>query len=173
MRPTTVLLTGFLMLTGLPAAAQQSFGGPGQDPEVMNYRLSMEKLRKLVQMQRAFNAASAKDPQLFDKINQESQASEKKNGGPLTVAQKVAILERYPGAQRAFTSVGGSARDWLLSLEAMGNAYVTIAAREGTVTGPPPATDAQRANVALLDANQAEFEKILEELDQLTDQLAQ
>jgi hypothetical protein len=173
MRQAVVLLTGFLVLMPLPASAQESSGRTKQDPEVMNYRLSMEKLRKLVEMQRAFNAANAKHPQLFEKLNQESEASEKKSGGSLTIAQKVAIMERYPEAQRAFASVGGSARDWLLTFEAMGNAYVTIAAREGTVTGPPPATDAQRANVALLDANQAEFQKILEELDQLTDQLAE
>jgi hypothetical protein len=173
MRQATALLTGVLLLIPLPAAAQESSGGTKQDAEVMNYQLSMEKLRKLVQMQRAFNAADAKNPQLFERINQESQASEKKHGGPLTVAQKAAILDRYPEAQRAFASVGGSARDWLLTFEAMGNAYVTIMSRDGTVTGPPPVTDAQKANVALLDANEAEFQKILAELDTLTDELAE
>jgi hypothetical protein len=75
-------------------------------------------------------------------------------------------MERYQEVQRAFASVGGNARDWLLTFEAMGDAYVTIAAREGTVTGPPPSTEAQKANVALLDANEAEFQKIVAELDQ-------
>ncbi len=172
MRSGASLLALLMTLTPLPAAAQ---GQPStrQDDEVMNYRLSMEKLRKLVEMQRALNAAEAKNSQVFEKINQESQASEKRHGGSLTVAQKVAIMERYPEAKRAFASVGGSARDWMLTFEAMGNAYVTIAARDGTVTGPPPATDAQKANVALLDANEAEFQKILAELDQLTDELAE
>jgi hypothetical protein len=172
MRPVGTLLALLVLLASLaPAAYGQR--STRQDEEVMNYPLSMEKLRNLVEMQRAFNAANARNPQLFEKMNQESEASEKKHGGSLTVAQKVAIMERYPEVRRAFASVGGSARDWLLTFEAMGNAYVTIAAREGTVTGPPPATDAQRANVALLERNDAEFQKILAELDQLTNELSE
>jgi hypothetical protein len=173
MRSALTLLIPTMMLALLSPEAQGQGSTTPQDEEVMNYRLSMDKLRKLVEMQRAFNAANAGNPDLFEKMNQESQAAEKKNGGPLTVAKKVAIMERYPEVQRAFAGVGGTARDWMLTFEAMGNAYVTIAAREGTVTGPPPATDAQRANVALLDANEAEFQKILGELDQLTDELTE
>lgn len=137
----------------------------------MSYRLSMDKLRKLVPMQRALNAAHAKNPQLFEGIDSESLAMSKKNGGGLTVAQKAAIMDRHSEVRGVFSSAGWNARDWMLTYEAMGDAFTAIAAKEGTLTGPPPATAAQKANVALLEANQAEFQKIIEELDQLTDEL--
>jgi hypothetical protein len=168
MRPVTTVLTLLVMLVPLPAAAQRS---TRQDEEVMNYRLSMEKLHKLLQVQRALNAANAKDPQLFERIDEEALAAAKKNGGPLTVGQKVAIFERHPEAQRVFASAGGTAREWLLTAEAMGNAAIAVETKKGTLTGPPPTTDAQKANVALLEKNEAEWQKILEELDRLANEL--
>jgi hypothetical protein len=168
MRPVTTMLTLLVMLAPMPAAAQRS---TRQDEEVMNYRLSMEKLRKLVNVQRALNAAHAKNPQIFDIMDSDMQAMVKKKGGPLTVAQKAALLDRRSEARRAFSSAGWNAREWLLTSEAMGNAYITIESKKGTVTGPPPSTNAQKANVALLEKNAAEFQKILEELDRLGDEL--
>ena len=136
MRTAMTALGLLLVFAPLPATAQEPRAKP--DAEVMNYRLSMDKLRKLVELQRAFNAARAKNPQLFEKIDQESQTKEAKDGAPLTVAQKAAILEQYPKVRRAFSSAGGTARDWLLTFEAMGSAFVAVEAKKGTVTGPRP-----------------------------------
>jgi hypothetical protein len=165
MPSVTTLLVFVLSLAALPAAAQGGATAP-RDPELMNYRLSMDKLRRLPEAQRALNAAHAKNPQLFDIMDRERQAM-----ANATVAQRAAMLDRRPDVKNAFTSVGWTARDWLLTTEAMGKAFTAIAAREGTVTAPPPRTDAEKANVALLEKNDAEFKKILEELDQLTDEL--
>jgi hypothetical protein len=51
MRPVTTLLIGLLMLAAMPVAGQSK-----ADPEVINYTLSMEKLRKLVPPQRGNDA---------------------------------------------------------------------------------------------------------------------
>jgi hypothetical protein len=161
-RPTTLLPLLLMLAPGSLVAQRPS----GQDEELMNHRLSMEKLRKLPEAQRALNAAHAQNPQPFDTIDREKQAM-----ANATVAQRAAMLDRRPEVKNAFTSVGWTAREWLLTYEAMGNAYVTIESRKGTVTGPPPTTAAQKANVALLENNQAEFQKIMEELDRLTDEL--
>jgi hypothetical protein len=101
----------------------------------------------------------------------DTRAIAKKNGGPLTVSQKAAIVDRNPEAKRVFTSAGWNAREWLLTTEAMGNAYLSIEARNGTVSAPPPSTAAQKANVTLLQENKAEFQKIIEELNRLGDEL--
>jgi hypothetical protein len=175
MRPLTTLLAFLVTLAPLPAAAQ-GLRSTRQDAELMNYRLSMEKLRKLVEVQRALAAAHAKDPKVFENIDTESQARVKENGGPLTVAQKAAIFDRHPEARRVFTNAGWNFRDWMLTSEAMGNAYVGLEIKKGRIqpeVAAPPATAAQKANVVLLEKNDAEWQKILEELDRLGDELIQ
>ena len=165
MRPVTTLLIGLLLLAAMPAAGQSK-----ADPEVMNYTLSMEKLRKLVPAQRALNALYAKDPQFFDKIDRESKAARKQ--GYSTVADQAAILNRYEGFKRALASAETTPREWLLISEAMGNAFIANEAKKGTLTsdaGPP--TAAQKANAGLLQNNDAEFQKIMEELEKLTDEI--
>lgn len=164
MRPA--LLTLVLTLVALPVAAQSA---TKEDPEVMNYRLSMEKLRKLVPAQRALNALNAKDPQFSEKIDRETKAAKKK--GRLTVADRAAILDQYGEFKRALAGAGTTPREWLLISGAMGNAYMWIETKKGTLNTPPPSTAAQKANVALLEKNDAQFQKIIEELNELTDEM--
>jgi hypothetical protein len=165
MHPGPVLLGLVTFFAPLAATAQQATQA---DPEVMNYRLSMEKLRKLVPTQRALNALNAKDPQFFEKIDRERVARGKKN---LTVAEQAAMLDQYGEFKRALTGAGTTPREWLLISGAMGNAYMWIETKKGTLDTPPPSTTAQKANVALLEENDAEFQKIIEELTQLTDEM--
>jgi hypothetical protein len=173
MRPSPVLLALVVALCGSSIAAQNppatpAIPAPLRDPESINYRLSMEKLRKLVPAQRALNALNAKDPQFFEKIDRERQAGGKKN---LTVAEQAAILDKYGEFKRALAGAGTTPREWLLISGAMGNAYMWIETKKGTLDTPPPSTAAQKANVDLLEKNDAEFQKIIEELNQLTDEL--
>jgi hypothetical protein len=172
MRRVATVLTVLVFLAPFPAAAQ-SFGRTKQDAEILNYQLSMEKLHKLVDVQRALNAAQAKNRRLFDGSDAEYQTAAKKNGGPLTATQKAAIIDRNPEAKRVFSSVGWSSHEWILTFEAMGNAYMAIEAENGTVEAGQPETPAEKANVGLLKKNDAEFQKIMEELNQLSDQLLQ
>lgn len=171
MRTALTALGLLLVFAPLPATAQE--WRAKSDAEVMNYRLSMEKLRKLLDAQHVYNALNAKNPQLFERIDSESRAMAKKNGAPLTVAQRLSVLDRYPELQRALAGIGWNTRDWLLTAEAMGAAYTAMEVKKGTLspeTAPPP-TAASEANVALLQKNEAEWKKILQELDRLADEL--
>jgi hypothetical protein len=54
----------------------------------------------------------------------------------------------------------------------MGNAFIANEVKKGTLTsdaGPP--TAAQKANAVLLQENDAEFQKIMEELEKLTEEI--
>src|SRR5262245_25921153 len=86
-----------------------------QDAAVANYQLSMDKMRKLVEVQRSLNAAIQKNPELFAAVNQETDAATDKNGGPLSATQRIAIVERHPEFKSLFTSAGWTARDWILA----------------------------------------------------------
>ena len=170
MRSVIASLALLLALGPAPARAQQNVGATKPDAEVMNYRLSMEKLRKLVPAQRALNALNARDPQFFEKIDRQIKAPGRK--GPLTVAEQAAILNQYPAFKRALAGAGTTPREWLLTSAAMGNALIAIAVKEGTLTSKAtPPTAAQKVNVALLEKDDAEFQKILEQLDELTDEM--
>jgi hypothetical protein len=176
MRSVTTLLTLLVILGPLPAAAQGPPAYP-RDEEVKNYRLSMPKLHRLVEVQRQLNAVHASNPAPFDKMDGEMAAEAKKKGAPLTSAQRAAVIDRYPEVRRVLTGAGTTTRDWVLTSEAMGDAHVALEVKKGTLppeaAGSPPTTTAQKANVALLEKNQAEWQKILQELERLGDELLQ
>ncbi len=163
MRPVASLVACLAMLAHVPAAAQ--------DTEAKNYQLSMDKVRKLVEVQRSLNAANKKDPDLFATINQETEAATDKNGGPLSATQRIAIVERHPEIKSLFTSAGWNARDWILTSEATTMAYVRVHSKDGTVSAPPATTAVEKANVALLEQNAAETEKLMQELGQLGEEM--
>jgi hypothetical protein len=156
-------LTCLLLLVQWPAAAQ--------DAEVKNYQLSMDKMRKLVEVQRSLNAANEKNPELFAGINQETEAATDKNGGPLSAKQRIAIVERHPEFKSLFTSAGWNARDWVLTSEAATMAYVRVHSKDGTVSAPPATTAVEKANVALLEQNAEETEKLMQELGRLGEEM--
>lgn len=187
MRTATTLLGLLVVLTPMPAPAQdlpetaqdlrataEDLMAPMRDPEAMNYQLSMEKLRKLVEVQRGLNALVASDPKLFEGIDSETEARAKKGGAPLTVAERAAVIDRHPQIRRVFSGAGVTSRDWILTSLAMGNAGLALAIKNGELdpeAAPPPETAAQKANLALLEKNQAEWRKILEELERLGEEL--
>jgi hypothetical protein len=179
MHPATILLGMLAVLAGSPAAAQdpsalQDPSAPMRDPEAMNYQLSMEKLHKLVEVQRALNALNASDPELFERIDRETAAIAKKKGTSPTVGERVAVLDRNPRVQRVFNEAGGTSRDWMLTGLAMGNAFLALEVKMGRLSpehATSPTTAAQKANLALLENNQAEWQKIQEELERLGDEL--
>jgi hypothetical protein len=163
MQRVASLLACLAMLAHVPAAAQ--------DAEVKNYQLSMDKMRKLVEVQRSLNAANQKNPELFASINAETEAATDKNGGPLSAKQRIAIVDRHPEFKGLFTSAGWNARDWVLTSEAATMAYVRVHSKDGTVSAPPATTAAEKANVALLEKNAEESEKLMQELGQLGEEM--
>jgi hypothetical protein len=170
MRPVASLLACLIVLAPI-AAAQEGTQRTRQDAEVANYQLSMDKMRKLLEVQRTLTAANQKNPQLFASIDQETEAAVDKNGGPLSASQRVAIVERHPEIKSLFTSAGWTARDWVFTSEAATMAYVRVHSKDGTVSAPPPTTAAEKANVALLERNAAETEKIMQELGRLGEEM--
>jgi hypothetical protein len=163
MRQVASLLACLAMLGHVPAAAQ--------DAEVRNYQLSMDKVRKLVDVQRSLNAANQKDPELFAAINEETEAATDKNGGPLSAKQRIAIVDRHPEFKSLFASAGWNAKDWVLTSEAATMAYVRVHSKDGTVSAPPATTATEKANVALFEQNAAETEKLMQELGQLGEEM--
>ena len=181
MRSSPVLLALLVALSGSLAAAQNPPATPAvpfsvRDPEAMNYKLSMGKLRKLVEVQRILNEAHNSNPAPFDKMDAEVAAATKKKGAPLSSVEKAAIIDRYPEVRRVLTGAGTTTRDWVLTAEAMGDAHIGLEMKKGELppeAGPPPTTSAQKANVALLEKNQAEWQKILQEFERLADELVE
>jgi hypothetical protein len=163
MQRVASLLACLALLAHAPAAAQ--------DAEVKNYQLSMDKVRKLVEVQRSLNAANEKNPELFAAVNQETEAATDKNGGPLSAKQRIAIVDRHPEFKSLFASAGWNAKDWILTSEAATMAYVRVHSKDGTVSAPPATTAAEKANVALLEQNAAETEKLMQELGELGEEM--
>lgn len=173
MQSGTALLTALVVLCPAPAASQVPQTVP-REAEVIDYRLSMEKLRKLVEIQRTLNALHASDPEPFDRMDREYAAMRKKNGAPLTVAQKAAVLDQYPKLREVFTGAQWTSRDWLLTTDAMASAWLALDMKMGRSppeTAPPPTSTAEKANVALLEKNSAEWQKIQQEIQRLGEEL--
>jgi hypothetical protein len=149
-----ILLACLAALTYLPAAAQG-------DADVKTYRLSMNKLRKLLEVQRGLASAHEKNPELFAKLNEQSEEAEEQNGGTLSMSQRAALMDRQPEVKRVLTDAGWTAHDYALTYEA------TVIASSGM----PPSTEAEKANVTLLKDNAAESQKIVAELGHLNEQM--
>jgi hypothetical protein len=149
-----ILLACLAALTYLPAAAQG-------DADVKNYRLSMDKLRKLLEVQRGLASAGEKNPELFAKMNEQTEQAEEQNGGSLTTSQRAGLMDRQPEVKRVLTDAGWNARDYSLTFEA-----TAIAS-----SGAPASTEAEKANVKLLKDNAAESQKILAEFGRLNEEM--
>ena len=173
MRLTTMFLGLLVMLAPVPAPAQ-SVPVVGRDQESMTYQLSMQKLRKLVEVQRKLNTLNTAKPELLESTSAELAAKAKKKGGSLTAKERAAVLDRYPEMKKVFTGSNWTSRDWVLAGEAMGYAFLAHEVKKGRLSpqaAPPPKTAVQKANIALLEKNQAEWRKIQEELERLSEEL--
>jgi hypothetical protein len=168
MRPMTfrivfgVVLT-FLSFATTPASAQY-WSGVWRDPEVENYELSMDKVRKVVDVLRAVTS----DTEAMAKVDRDFKELTKTTPKP-TVADVTALLERHPVARNAISKAGLTARDYLLSSSALTNAGVHMTLRRQSGSGAPPLTAAQKANISLLEKNPAEWQKIEEEFRRIAE----
>jgi hypothetical protein len=149
-----------------PASAQ-SWSGLWRDPEVENYELSMEKVRKVVDVLRAV----VSDDQVMAKIDGDFKELTKTKPKP-TVAEVSALMERQPAVRDAISKAGLTTREYLLSSSAVSNAGLHMTLRRQSQNGAPPQTAAQKANVALLEENKAEWQKLEQEMVRLGTQAA-
>ena len=173
-RFTKTLAAVLVLLTALPVAAQD-WTTVWRDPEVVNYELTMDKIRKLVTVQRAMTALSASQPDVPAKIDADMKAMQKNRTAPATVAEAAALLDRHPSMRAIFANNGMTAREWLAISGAMSTAAVFLILEQRQSSSGSPAsslTAVQKANVALLKQNQAEWKKIEEEFRRLAAETA-
>jgi hypothetical protein len=160
-RPALPVVWTLLVLIALPAAAQD-WTTLWRAPEVENYELSMEKIHKFLDVQRAVIAGGVEP---MAKIDRDFKELTKSNPKP-TIADAAALLERQPTVMSALDKAGLTPREYLLTSAAVTNAGLHLNLRG---RGASPRTAAQKANVALLEKNHAEWKKIEQELVRLAE----
>jgi hypothetical protein len=160
-----VLVVGLAVLAPVSAAAQD-WGLIAKDPEVQNYQLTMDKIRKFMEVQRAYTANEAEAAKIESDFKQLAASKAKP-----TLTEAAALYDRYPGVQSSLAKEGFSSKEWLLTSIALINA-MTITMQKGNPSALAGATAAQKANVALLEKNNEEWQKIQQELMQLAQKAA-
>jgi hypothetical protein len=174
MRPMTmrllVILVGILIsLTPAPAAAQD-WSAVWRDPEVVNYPLTMEKLRTLLAVQRDMTALAAREPDVPAKVDAEMKAMQKDRTAKRTVADAAGLLDKHASMRNIFAKHGITAREWLAISGAMSTVaiYLVLEERQSSAGSPASSLNAtQKANLELLKKNRAEWKKIEEEFRRL------
>jgi hypothetical protein len=156
----TVAATLIVAVSSLVSA--QDWTTLWKDPAVVNYELTMEKVRKVAEVLRTVASDAGATAQLDRDFKDLSKTKPKP-----TVAEVSALIEQQPAARNAISKAGLTTRDYLLSAAAMTNAAVYMTLRSQSQSAAPPQSAAQTANVSLLEKNQAEWKKIEQELAQI------
>jgi hypothetical protein len=168
MRPVTFRIAcaavALLIALATTPASAQYWSGLWRDPEVENYELSMEKVRKVVDVLRAVTS----DAKAMAKIDRDFKELTKTKPKP-TVADVSALMERDPVVRNAISKAGLTTREYLLSSSAVANAGLHMTLRSQSQTAGPPLTAAQKANVALLEKHREEWQKIEEEFKRIAE----
>ena len=175
MRSAMMVLTLAFVLSAVPVgvAAPQVPDVPEvptlpKDPEIRNYRLSMQKMRQVIEVMRNLNAAAEANPELVRQIERDAEAVSERP--PLKEA--AAQFEKYPAFRSAFSRAGTSAYDYTVAAAAMGHAWFSLEIKEGRLNpqaAHPPETPAEKANLALLESNRAEWIKLRDEFIRLAE----
>jgi hypothetical protein len=168
MRQTTIRIVfaavlAFLASAATPASAQY-WSGLWRDPEVENYELTMDKVRKVVDVLRAV----ANDADATAKLDRDFKALTKTKPKPM-VSDVTALIEQHPAVRNAINKAGLTTREYLLSSSAVANAGLHMTLSRQSQGGAPPQTPAQKANVALLEKHRAEWQKIEEEFKRIAE----
>lgn len=164
-------IAGF-WLAWLMLIATEGHTGPrasqvdADDKELASYRLSMDKVRKLVEFQRAVNKAAAADPGLRKRVT----ANDSPSGE--SIAEMVRRLESEPKMAAITRSVGTTPKDLVLTTISLMQVAMVVQLRK---VGAPPPKELQaglaKANLDLWRANSAEIERLMEEHKQLQREL--
>jgi hypothetical protein len=165
MRAATIRLAAIalrtLIVVVVPlSAAAQDWSRMFRAPEVQNYELTMDHVRKYADVVRAM----ARDPEAASQLDRDFKGLQAKKPMP-TLADVTALVDQNSAARSAIGKSGLTTRDYLLSSWAVANAGIHMMIR-----GKGAETSAQKANVALLESNRAEWTKIQQELARLAEQ---
>jgi hypothetical protein len=156
-----VPIVGFVIVLAPPPLAAQDWSRMFKAPEVVNYTLTMDKVRKFVAAQRAI----ADSPSAASQLDGEFKALQKSNPQP-TLADVTALVDRQTTVRNAIVKAGFTTQDYLLTSWAVGNAGIH---RMLSKNGTAPGSAAQKANVALLEQNATEWEKLQQEMRQIAE----
>jgi hypothetical protein len=160
-----VLVVGLAVLAPLSAVAQD-WGLIAKDPEAQNYQLTMDKIRKFMEVQRAYTANEAEAAKIESDFQQLAASKTK-----LTLTEAAALYDRYAGVRSSLSKAGFTTKEWILTSVAVINA-MTNTMQKNNPSALAGATPAQKANVALLETNNEEWQKIQQELIQLGNKAA-
>ena len=147
---TRKLACSLLCLTALAVSAPAQKKDREMDPEIKNYKLSMDKIKAYDGAVHKLFAAAKADPSLA--------AGFKAAGSKKTLAEMVATVEASPKLMVAVKSAGMSSRDFCLipmGIMAAGGAYMIQ-----TQYKKDASSLATAENIAFYAANKEEIEKI-------------
>jgi hypothetical protein len=155
-RAFAISLLGVAVLpTAVPAQSQDQ----KMDPEIINYKLSMDKIRALDGVFKRLFAEAKSDASLRTAFNG--------SGDDKTLAQMVKMVEGNPKIVAAIKAGGLSAREFCvipMGVMAAGGAYMIQ-----TQYKKDASSLATAANIAFYAANKAEIEKITSGWSQQSD----
>lgn len=157
-RSALVAIWGIMLLAPLHAEAQD-WSRMFREPEVQNYQLTMDHVRKYVDVQRAL----LRDANAVSQLDREFKELQRNKPKP-TLVDVSALVDRQAVVRSAINKTGLTTRDFLLTSWAVANAGIHLMIKRSK--GAEPETAAQKANVALLESNQAEWKKLEQELAQ-------
>jgi hypothetical protein len=151
-----------LVLT-LPAVAQSQAapdpaarGVSAQDRQMLlNYRLSMDKLPKLVDATQKFRQLEKSNPKLAASLEKEQDQAQ-------SLSAKIARMEKVPEIRATLASSGLTARDYVLSFLNVMNAGSAVQIKK--MGGDPSTLPVSQQNVQFYRSNQAAIERMTKSL---------
>jgi hypothetical protein len=161
-------LFGLMLTVPQPARAQAAHKSagpelpPGDKQMLLTYRLSMDKLNRLVAATEKFRQLEKSNPKLAESL--ERQQEQDKNE---SLSAKIAKLEKVPQVRSTLASSGITARDYILSLLTVMNAGASVQIKK--MGGDPSSLPVSAENVKFYQANQATIERMTKSLTQQED----
>jgi hypothetical protein len=149
-------------LSNAAAAAPQAVGAADRNADIVavrQYRLTMDKVEKLVTASQALNKMIAADPAIKTRLDSDSDESG-------TIDQKVKVMEvDFPQAAAVVHASGLTTRDYIMVGLAFMNDVMIVSMKKGGLIKDYPANSITPENAAFVEQN---FDK----LKQLSEKLA-
>jgi hypothetical protein len=120
--------------------------------DLKDYRISLAGLQTWGRAQSAINAATKGHPEILEAM---------KKTPPRTLDEMIALMNSQPAIRGALQRSGISAHDYVLTMLAMNQAIEGYQRKASGQTLPPNLPPAVTANIALVEKNLPEIQKIL------------
>jgi hypothetical protein len=143
-------------------AAHKSAGpdlAPGDKQMLLTYRLSMDKLNRLVDATEKFRQLEKSNPKLAESLERQQEQDNNES-----LSAKIAKLEKVPQVRSTLASSGITARDYVLSLLTVMNAGASVQIKK--MGGDPSSLPVSAENIKFYQTNQAAIERMTKSLTQ-------